>query len=187
MYRLSRNGRGDIKGLWILISFTGCNTDHVKSHQVGFKTFLNITPTITFPQAPNPATTAPSTGSTLNPTLPYPSEFILTLEENPLAEFAELPKDALPSVDAGGSEGLWFSNVLCGVLRGSLEMVCENGTSFHRLAVTLFDNNDGPFFFQIQLQTEVRFISDTLRGDDSTDIHVKLIKIMEEEQPVNDE
>jgi len=129
--------------------------------KVGFKTFLNITPTITFPQAPNPATTAPSTGSTSTPTLPYPSEFILTLDENPLAEFAELPKDALPSADAAGSEGLWFSNVLCGVLRGSLEM--------------------------IQLQTEVRFVSDTLRGDDSTDIHVKLIKIMEEEQPVNDE
>jgi hypothetical protein len=183
VYRLSRNGRGDIKGLWILKPLTGCDTDHPKSHQVGFKTFLNITPTITFPQAPNPATTAPSTGSTLNPALPYPSEFILTLEENPLAEFAELPKDALPSADAGGSEGLWFSNVLCGVLRGSLEMVCGNGTSFLR---TLFDNDDVPFS-KIQLQTEVRFISDTLRGDDSTDIHVKLIKIMEEEQPVNDE
>ena len=42
--------------------------------------------------------------------------FTLTLDENPLAEFVELPEDALEG-------GLWFSNVLCGVLRGALEMV----------------------------------------------------------------
>ena len=40
---------------------------------------------------------------------------------------------------------------------------------------------------QIQLQVEARFLSDTLRGDDSTDLHVRLIRILEEEQPVNDE
>jgi hypothetical protein len=38
------------------------------------------------------------------------------LDENPLAEFVELPEEALEG-------GLWFSNVLCGVLRGALEMV----------------------------------------------------------------
>lgn len=44
------------------------------------------------------------------------SSFTLTLDENPLAEFVELPEEAL--------EGeLWFSNVLCGVIRGALEMV----------------------------------------------------------------
>ena len=42
--------------------------------------------------------------------------FTLTLDENPLAEFVELPEEALEG-------GLWFSNVLCGVLRGALEMV----------------------------------------------------------------
>ena len=65
------------------------------SSQVAFKTFLNVTPTVTAPS---------------------PSEFILTLEENPLSEFAELPRDAKEG-------GLWFSNVLCGVIRGALEMV----------------------------------------------------------------
>lgn len=45
-----------------------------------------------------------------------PQEFALTLEENPLAEMAELPAEAVEG-------GLWFSNVLCGVLRGALEMV----------------------------------------------------------------
>jgi Transport protein particle (TRAPP) component len=38
------------------------------------------------------------------------------IDDNPLAEFVELPEEAI--------EGwLWFSNVLCGVLRGALEMV----------------------------------------------------------------
>ena len=49
------------------------------------------------------------------------STFTLTLEENPLAEFVELPEEVLEG-------GLWFSNALCGVLRGALEMVCENYT-----------------------------------------------------------
>lgn len=40
---------------------------------------------------------------------------------------------------------------------------------------------------QIQLQTEVKFVRDTLRGDEATDIHVRLVRIMDEEQPVNDE
>lgn len=44
------------------------------------------------------------------------SSFTLTFDENPLAEFVELPEEALEG-------GLWFSNVLCGVLRGALEMV----------------------------------------------------------------
>lgn len=37
------------------------------------------------------------------------------------------------------------------------------------------------------MQTETKFLSDTLRGDVSTDIHVKLIRIMDEEVPVDDE
>ena len=41
-------------------------------------------------------------------------EFSLILDNNPMAEFAELPE---------GHEGLLFSNILCGVLRGALEMV----------------------------------------------------------------
>lgn len=44
--------------------------------------------------------------------------FSLTFDDNPLAEFVELPEEALEG-------GLWFSNVLCGVIRGALEMVCR--------------------------------------------------------------
>lgn len=81
--------------------------------QVAFKTFLNITPTVSFPPPSAPQQTASGQ------TLPHPSDFVLTFEENPLSEFAELPRDAKEG-------GLWFSNVLCGVIRGSLEMV-SNG------------------------------------------------------------
>ena len=38
-------------------------------------------------------------------------------EENPFADFVELPDDGR------AQDELWYSNLLCGVLRGSLEMV----------------------------------------------------------------
>ncbi len=40
---------------------------------------------------------------------------------------------------------------------------------------------------QIQMQVESRFLSDVLRGDTTTEIYVRLIRIMDEEQPENDE
>lgn len=42
-------------------------------------------------------------------------EFSLVLDENPLAEFVELPE--------GLNQDLWYSNILVGVIRGALEMV----------------------------------------------------------------
>jgi len=42
--------------------------------------------------------------------------FSLVFDENPLADFVELPED-------GPYENLWYSNILCGVIRGALEMV----------------------------------------------------------------
>ena len=80
--------------------------------------------------------------------------FSLTLEENPLAEFVELPEEARKG-------GLWYSNVLAGVLRGCLEMV--------------------------QMQTECYFVSDVLRGDETTELRVRLIKFLEEEAPIADD
>ena len=44
-------------------------------------------------------------------------QFSLLFDENPLADFVELPDDGR------AQDELWFSNILCGVLRGALEMV----------------------------------------------------------------
>ena len=106
------------------------------SAQIGFKIFLNTTPFIT---------NWTSDGK----------QFSLVFEELPLADFVELPDDGR------AQDELWYSNILCGVLRGALEMV--------------------------QVQVEAHFISDVLRGNDTTEMRISLIRYIDDELPPEDD
>ena len=101
--------------------------------KVGFKTYLGITPVV-------------SNWS------PAGDEFSLLIENNPLADFVELPP---------GHNNLNFSNLLCGVLKGSLEMV--------------------------QMDVDVRFVQDQLKGDNITELRLKFIRRLEDAMPVGED
>uniref|UniRef100_A0AAQ5YSP9 Trafficking protein particle complex subunit n=1 Tax=Amphiprion ocellaris TaxID=80972 RepID=A0AAQ5YSP9_AMPOC len=101
--------------------------------KVAFKMYLGITPSVTNWS-------------------PAGDEFSLILESNPLVDFVELPDN---------HSTLIYSNLLCGVLRGALEMV--------------------------QMAVDVKFVQDTLRGDNVTEIRMKFIKRIEENVPAGDE
>jgi hypothetical protein len=73
--------------------------------KVGFKVFLNVTPTVRW------VGEGAAGGDGGRET------FGLLFEENPLADFVELPDDGR------AQDELWYSNILCGVIRGALEMV----------------------------------------------------------------
>ena len=74
-----------------------------KSHitQVGFKTFLGVIPIVANWNQRG-------------------DEFSLILDQNPLVEFVELPDD---------HPQLLYSNIVCGVIRGALEMVSGESRS----------------------------------------------------------
>lgn len=113
-----------------------CRSCPLTHCQVGFKIFLNITPQVT---------NWTNDGK----------QFSLVFDENPLADFVELPDDGR------AQDELWFSNIYCGILRGALEMV--------------------------QVQVEAHFISDVLRGNDTTEMRVSLIRYIDDELPPEDD
>ncbi|KAL6076850.1 Trafficking protein particle complex subunit 3 [Balamuthia mandrillaris] len=76
------------------------------------------------------------------------NEFSLVLEDNPLTEFVELPEEY---------SALWYSNILCGVIRGALEMV--------------------------QMDVECKQTRCTLKGDDATELRVFFKGMIKDEAP----
>eukprot|EP00052_Salpingoeca_macrocollata_P023516 m.206830 g.206830 ORF g.206830 m.206830 type:complete len:178 (-) comp22047_c0_seq2:30-563(-) len=101
--------------------------------KVGFRMFLGITPMLANWNAER-------------------TECSFMLDDNPLTVFAELPT---------AHQGLLYSNILCGVLRGALEMV--------------------------HMRVEAKFVKDVLRGDETTDLRVRLIEMLHDEPPPGDE
>ena len=71
--------------------------------------------------------------------------FSLVLPDNPLADFVVLPPQY---------HKLWYSNVLCGTIRGALEM--------------------------INMKVACTFKKDTLRGHETNEIRVELIEILKD-------
>nr|XP_034492593.1 trafficking protein particle complex subunit 3-like protein isoform X1 [Marmota flaviventris] len=97
--------------------------------QVAFKMYLGITPSVTCNNASR-------------------NEFSLILDKNPLAEFVE----ELPA----GRSSLCYCNLLCGVIRGALEMV--------------------------HLSADVSFLQDRLKGDKVTEIGITFLKKLDEKK-----
>jgi len=94
--------------------------------KVGFKMFLGVVVEVTSWNAEGTA-------------------FSLQVYENPLADYVELPPQY---------SGLVYSNLLCGVIRGALEM--------------------------IKYRVECRFVKDGLKGEEVYEIRVELKQMVEE-------
>ena len=74
------------------------------------------------------------------------TQFSIYIENNPLSEFVMLPIHL--------QHTLWYSNLLCGVIKGALE--------------------------KVNVKVECDFKQDKLRGHDSTEIIIKLIEFVED-------
>lgn len=99
MSRSSGNCRCSFEGniLFDFVERSKKKKFHFSLFQQGFKTYLGITPTVTNWS-------------------PAGDEFSLILEGNPLTDFVELPE--------GPGQKLSYNQIICGAIRGALEMVC---------------------------------------------------------------
>ena len=79
--------------------------------------------------------------------------FSLMMTENPLTEFVELPVQY---------QDLQYCNLLCGVIKGALEMVQLNV-----MTDVLFNYTNDIIFIS---KVDCRFVRDVLRGDDVSEL-----------------
>lgn len=80
--------------------------------------------------------------------------------------------------DGRAQDELWFSNILVGVIRGALEMVCCSTALVEAARLTSS---------QVHTQVEAHFTSDVLRGNDTTEMRISLIRYIDDEMPPDDE
>lgn len=83
---------------------------------------------------------------------PASDEFSFILDSNPLTDLVELPEDM---------KSLRYCNLICGAIRGALEMV--------------------------QLDVQCWIVQDQLKGDSNTEIRVKFIRKLEDAIPAGEE
>jgi len=83
---------------------------------------------------------------------PAGDEFSFVLDSNPLTELVELPEDL---------KQLKYCNIICGAIRGALEMV--------------------------QLDVQSWVVQDQLKGDSNTEIRVKFLRRLEDAMPAGED
>nr|CAI5827425.1 unnamed protein product [Callosobruchus analis] len=79
-------------------------------------------------------------------------EFSFILDTNPLTDLVEIPEDL---------KNLKYCNLICGAIRGALEMV--------------------------QLEVQSWIVQDQLKGDQNTEIRVKFIRRLEDAMPAGED
>jgi predicted ArsR family transcriptional regulator len=79
-------------------------------------------------------------------------EFSFILDTNPLTDLVELPDE---------QKNLKYCNIICGVIRGALEMV--------------------------QLEVQSWIVQDQLKGDQNTEVRVKFIRRLEDAMPAGED
>ena len=109
------------------------------------------------------------------------------LEDNPLTDFVEIPE---------GYAGLRYCNVLCGIIRGALEMVRMHCVTPHDIDLqrcpapirgSVLGSILQPCCPQVNINVACQYVKDVLRGDDVSEIRLKLLSQTYEAYPYKDD
>lgn len=103
---------------------------------------------------------------------PAGDEFSFVLDSNPLTDLVELPDDL---------KSLKYCNIICGAIRGALEMVQLDVQSW---IVQVYLNI---IVFNAANLTKMDFFQDQLKGDANTEIRVKFIRRLDDAMPAGED